>query len=146
MIARLSYYINSYIQTSTRYLAKVDYDDYHKLSKDIVDDSKAELLYQLLHTSTRYLTALERIMTENGSTGFFVGNKMTIADLAMWRMWGWIVSAATFYLSHTNFHTPAVPLIFLYLKCTGQPPLSLLPKMVIITTILKIWYIFCYVM
>ena len=31
-------------------------------------------------------------MTENGSTGFFVGNKMTIADLAMWRMWGWIVS------------------------------------------------------
>merc|ERR1712209_288297 len=41
-------------------------------------------------TSTRYLTALERIMTENGSTGFFVGNKMTIADLAMWRMWGWI--------------------------------------------------------
>ena len=66
-------------------------DDYHKLSKDI-DDSKAELLYQLLHTSTRYLTALERIMTENGSTGFFVGNKMTVADLAMWRMWGWIVS------------------------------------------------------
>ena len=31
-------------------------------------------------------------MTENGSTGFFVGNKMTVADLAMWRMWGWIVS------------------------------------------------------
>ena len=60
MISRLSYYINSYIQTSTR-----------------------------------YLTALERIMTENGSTGFFVGNKMTIADLAMWRMWGWIVSLCT---------------------------------------------------
>ena len=34
-------------------------------------------------------------MTENGSTGFFVGNKMTIADLAMWRMWGWIVSLCT---------------------------------------------------
>ena len=31
-------------------------------------------------------------MSENGSTGFYVGNKMTIADLAMWRMWGWIVS------------------------------------------------------
>jgi len=41
-------------------------------------------------TLPKYLTALERIMTENGSTGFFVGNKMTIADLAMWRMWGWI--------------------------------------------------------
>ena len=43
-------------------------------------------------TTTRYLTALEKIMSENGSTGFYVGNKMTIADLAMWRMWGWIVS------------------------------------------------------
>ena len=42
--------------------------------------------------TTRYLTALEKIMSENGSTGFYVGNKMTIADLAMWRMWGWIVS------------------------------------------------------
>ena len=42
--------------------------------------------------NTRYLTALEKIMSENGSTGFYVGNKMTIADLAMWRMWGWIVS------------------------------------------------------
>jgi len=43
-------------------------------------------------TLPKYLTALEKIMSENGSTGFYVGNKMTIADLAMWRMWGWIVS------------------------------------------------------
>merc|ERR1712141_56208 len=41
-------------------------------------------------TLPKYLTALEKIMSENGSTGFYVGNKMTIADLAMWRMWGWI--------------------------------------------------------
>ena len=31
-----------------------------------------------------YLKALEKIMTQNGSTGFFVGSKMTIADIAMW--------------------------------------------------------------
>merc|ERR1712156_1300677 len=30
------------------------------------------------------LEALEKILTQNGSTGFYVGNKMTIADLAMW--------------------------------------------------------------
>merc|ERR1711971_14970 len=41
-------------------------------------------------TLPKYLTALEKMMSENGSTGFYVGNKMTIADLAMWRMWGWI--------------------------------------------------------
>merc|ERR1712113_491917 len=41
-------------------------------------------------TLPKYLPALEKIMSENGSTGFYVGSKMTIADLAMWRMWGWI--------------------------------------------------------
>ena len=50
------------------------------------------MLANTILTMTRYLTALEKIMSENGSTGFYVGNKMTIADLAMWRMWGWIVS------------------------------------------------------
>ena len=37
-----------------------------------------------------YLTALEGIMKANGSTGFYVGNKMTIADIAMWRLFGWL--------------------------------------------------------
>jgi len=37
-----------------------------------------------------YFSALEKIMKDNGSTGFFVGSKMTIADLAMWRLFGWI--------------------------------------------------------
>merc|ERR1712227_1001285 len=38
----------------------------------------------------KYLTALEKIMKENGSTGFYVGKVMTIADIAMWRMLGWL--------------------------------------------------------
>merc|ERR1711953_813760 len=36
------------------------------------------------------LQALETLLTQNGSTGFYVGNKMTIADLAIWRLMGWI--------------------------------------------------------
>ena len=41
-------------------------------------------------TFPMYLKALEKIMTENGSTGFYVGDKMTIADITMWRMFGWL--------------------------------------------------------
>merc|ERR1712110_920141 len=41
-------------------------------------------------TLPKFTTGLERIMQENGATGFFVGGKMTIADLAMWRLWGWL--------------------------------------------------------
>merc|ERR1712024_61450 len=41
-------------------------------------------------TLPKYLTALEKIMKENGSTGFYVGTKMTIADIAMWRLFGWL--------------------------------------------------------
>ena len=36
-----------------------------------------------------YFSALEGIMKSNGSTGFYVGNRMTIADIAMWRLLGW---------------------------------------------------------
>jgi len=41
-------------------------------------------------TFPKYLTALEKIMQDNGSTGFYVGDKITIADIAMWRMLGWL--------------------------------------------------------
>ena len=39
-----------------------------------------------------YFSALEKIMQINGSTGFYVGNSMTIADIAMWRLLGWFKS------------------------------------------------------
>ena len=41
-----------------------------------------------------YFSALEKMMKENGSTGYFVGNKMTIADIAMWRLFGWFKGGA----------------------------------------------------
>ena len=37
-----------------------------------------------------YFSALEEMMKANGSTGFYVGSAMTIADIAMWRLLGWI--------------------------------------------------------
>merc|ERR1712193_380131 len=59
-------------------------DDWAAAKIDEIIDTAADT------TLPKYLTALEKMMSENGSTGFYVGNKMTIADLAMWRMWGWI--------------------------------------------------------
>ena len=38
----------------------------------------------------RWLGFLEKLLEENGNTGFFVGNSISIADLAAWRLCGWI--------------------------------------------------------
>merc|ERR1712223_1686077 len=42
----------------------------------------------------KYFAALERLLSENGFTGFYVGNTMTIADIGMWRMLGWFKGGA----------------------------------------------------
>ena len=39
-----------------------------------------------------HLGGLERICVENGSCGFAVGSALTVADLAIWRLVGWISS------------------------------------------------------
>ena len=38
---------------------------------------------------TMYFAALDKMLKDNGSTGFFVGKTMTVADIAMWRLLGW---------------------------------------------------------
>ena len=38
----------------------------------------------------RWLGFLENLLEENGNTGFFVGDSLTVADLAAWRLCGWI--------------------------------------------------------
>jgi len=59
------------------------------------DEEKAAARAHLsTETLPMYFGALEKIMTENGSTGYYVGNSMTIADLAMWRLLGWVVGGA----------------------------------------------------
>merc|ERR1712088_638978 len=54
-------------------------------------ESRAKLASEKL---PKYFAALERYLSENGSTGFYVGNTMTVADLAMWRMLGWFKGGA----------------------------------------------------
>merc|ERR1712098_743 len=41
-------------------------------------------------TLPKYLAFLELLLTQNGSTGFYVGDSLTIADIAMWRLCGWL--------------------------------------------------------
>jgi len=36
-----------------------------------------------------YFKAMEDILKENGSNGFYAGPKMSIADIAVWRLLGW---------------------------------------------------------
>ena len=49
-----------------------------------------QLLNQSWTWATCHFAALEKLMAANGSTGFYVGSKMTIADLAMYRLLGWL--------------------------------------------------------
>eukprot|EP00966_Prymnesium_polylepis_P259302 5989287-Prymnesium_polylepis.1 len=41
---------------------------------------------------TLHLGGLEHICTQNGSNGFAVGSSLTVADLAIWRLAGWVSS------------------------------------------------------
>jgi len=41
---------------------------------------------------TMHLGGLEGIITQNGSNGHVVGNSITVADLAIWRLVGWLSS------------------------------------------------------
>jgi glutathione S-transferase len=40
----------------------------------------------------KWLGFLERVLNENAESGWFVGKSMSIADLAMWRLLGWLTS------------------------------------------------------
>jgi glutathione S-transferase len=37
---------------------------------------------------------LEALLARNGSNGFFVGDELTIADIAVWRLMGWLTGGA----------------------------------------------------
>ena len=78
------------------------------------EEKKAARVVLATETLPKYFAALEKMMTENGSTGltttyvlkilsvaikicfigFYVGKSMTIADLAMWRLLGWVSGGA----------------------------------------------------
>ena len=53
---------------------------------------------------TKYFKALEKILKDNGSTGFFVGKTMTIADIAMWRLLGWFKGGVLDYQPYSGVY------------------------------------------
>ena len=67
-----------------------------------------------------YLKALEKIMTENGSTGLYVTGKMTIADIAMWRLFGWLTGGIVDGLPTTMLEP--YPQLLVNFKTTDQHP------------------------
>ena len=71
-------------------------------------------------TLPKYLKALEKIMSENGSTGFYVGSKMTIADIAMWRLFGWLTGGIVDGLPTTLLDS--TPQVLTNFKTTDQHP------------------------
>merc|ERR1712036_94487 len=71
-------------------------------------------------TLPKYLTALEKIMKENGSTGFYVGTTMTIADIAMWRLFGWLSGGIVDGLPTTLLDS--TPQVLGNFKTTDQHP------------------------
>merc|ERR1712032_1287253 len=54
------------------------------------EEKKAARVVLATESLPKYFTALEKLMSENGSSGFYVGKSMTIAGLAMWRLLGWV--------------------------------------------------------
>ena len=57
------------------------------------DDEKMAARAKLVEPDgrlTMHLGGLEKICAENGSCGYAVGSSLTVADLAIWRLCGWL--------------------------------------------------------
>ena len=59
--------------------------------KEIEKKTKARQILSNVHLP-RWFNFLEKILEENTNSNFFVGNKISIADLAIWRLLGWLTS------------------------------------------------------
>ena len=62
--------------------------------------NKRKLARQLLSEKTlpKWFGFLENLLDENKSSEWFVGNYMSVADLAIWRLLGWIISGKLEYI------------------------------------------------
>ena len=56
------------------------------------DQIKLERLKLSNETLPKWFSFLEKILQENTLSEWFAGDKMSIADLAIWRLLGWIIS------------------------------------------------------
>ena len=53
---------------------------------------KHSLCFIIKNSTFKWFGFLENLLTENKSSEWFVGDKMSVADLAIWRLLGWIIS------------------------------------------------------
>ena len=63
----------------------------------LAEDEKISARRALIEEGGRlalHLGGLEKLCVENGSCGFAVGDSLTVADLAIWRLAGWLASGA----------------------------------------------------
>jgi len=89
----------------------------------------------------KYFGYLEEILKANDS-GWFVGNEMTVADIAVWSMLGWIAQGVlmTFLVTYQSLLKGLPVCIMRLVKCqrfkTGKdlPMLTMNPQRVSITT------------
>lgn len=61
----------------------------------LADEEKATARAKLIEPDGRltlHLGGLEKICSENGACGYAVGESLTVADLAIWRLVGWLSS------------------------------------------------------
>lgn len=61
------------------------------------DDEKVQARLAMIADDGRlamHLGGLEKLLCENGSCGYAVGESLTVADLAIWRLAGWLSSGA----------------------------------------------------
>ena len=71
----------------------------------------------------RWLGILEKLLQDNGDTGFFVGHSISVADLAVWRFCAWISGGIIDGFSGNLLD--GLPLLSVY-----QSQISNLPKVV----------------
>jgi glutathione S-transferase len=68
----------------------------------------------------RWLGFLEKLLADNGDTGYFVGDSFSVADLAIWRLCGWISSGIIDGLSVNLFDS--LPLLNKHQKIISNLP------------------------
>ena len=81
------------------------------VTEKIKKNMREKLTHKLL---PRWLNYLEQILNENKDAIWFVDNKLSIADIAIWRLLGWIKSGilegipsdiTESYIKLNNIHT-----------------------------------------
>ena len=72
--------------------------------KDL-DKRKSERQKLSKEVLPKWFGFLENLLTENKSSEWFVGDKMSVADLAIWRLLGWIISGKLEHVPTTLLDT-----------------------------------------